>query len=280
MSAKPLRTGEAVILVDAKGRRYLKMLVAGHRMTIRGTILAADEIAGLPEGSLVGGGGGMERFRALRPTHAELVPLLARPAEPIFAKDIGAILVHGDIRPGLEVVELGVGAGATTIALLRALGRDGKLTSYEIREDFAETARTNVERYLGDCPNWTIKVGDARDGIDETDVDRIFADLPDTDRIVATAARALGAGGILTTYVPTVLQVHAFHEAVATNGCFLEPQTLEMMERSWHVSGRSIRPDHRMVAHTGFLTFTRRIPRRPAARSDDGASQEAPPPAR
>jgi len=256
------RDGDSVVLVDRRGRRYLKRLKSGHRMTIRSSVLACDRLIGQPEGSRIGGDRPRdEEFRVFLPTYAELVPLIERSAEPVFAKDAGLIVTRGDIRPGHTVVEIGAGAGALTMALLRAVGPTGRLVTIEIREAFAEEARRNVERYEGPSPAWTIRIGDASGGIEERDVDRIVIDIPDAVSVLASAADALRDGGILVAFCPTVLQVRDVHEAIFASDALGFAETFEVLERRWHIDATSVRPDHRMVAHTGFVTFARRLAR-------------------
>ena len=251
-----IASGEHVLLVDEKGRCYLKPVRSGHRLTVRGTTIKADDVIGRPEGTLVGSGQ-PESFWVFRPTHAELVPLLERPAEPIFSKDTATIIARGNIRAGSSVAEVGVGAGALTIAMLRAVGPNGRVTSYELREDFAEVAGRNVERFMGATPNWRIEVGDAAENLGDGLVDTVTVDVPEPARVLDRAATALRPGGALVVYVPTILQVRDAREAISTQP-FRCVETLEVLERSWHVEGQSLRPDHRMVAHTGFLTFARK----------------------
>lgn len=261
-----LADGEPVLLVDRRGRRHLKRLRAGHRLTIRSSIIACDRVIGLPEGSILRGGGGRdEEFRIFRPGYAEVVPLFERPAEPIFAKDAGLILMRGDIRPGQTVVEIGVGCGAMSMALLRGVGPTGRLVTYEIREDFAQEARRNVARYEGETPWWTIRIRDAAAGLDDQDVDRVVIDVPDVASVLPAAADALRDGGILVAFAPTVLQVKAIHDAVRETDELGQAETFEVLERRWHIDAASMRPDHRMVAHTGFITVARRNARRRAA---------------
>jgi len=255
-----LRDGDPVLLIDRRGRRHLKRLRAGHRLTIRSSVLACDRLIGLAEGSRIGGGRD-EEFTVFRPGYAELVPLFERPAEPIFAKDAGLILTRGDIRPGHTAIEIGVGCGALSMALLRGVGPTGRLVTYEIREDFAEEARRNVARYEGDAPAWTIKIRDAATGLDERDVDRIVIDVPDVVSVLAAATEAIRDGGILVAFCPTVLQVKDIHDAVRASESLGFAETFEVLERSWHVDAVSVRPDHRMVAHTGFITVMRRLAR-------------------
>jgi tRNA (adenine57-N1/adenine58-N1)-methyltransferase len=254
----PLADKDPIMLVDSRGRRYIKRLRAGHRITIRGTVIVCDDLIGTDEGALTGANE-KERFRVLRPSYVELSTQLARPAEPIFAKDAAAILMHADIRAGDTVIEVGVGAGFFTMALLRALGPTGYLTSYELREDLAEVARGNVRDWYGEAPGWHLVVRDAAAGFDERGVDRVTLDVPEPAPVLAPAAEALRSGGSLAVYLPTILQVKELHDRIDAHGAFTEAKTLEVLERSWHIEGRSVRPDHRMVAHTAFLTFARRI---------------------
>jgi tRNA (adenine57-N1/adenine58-N1)-methyltransferase len=252
-----LRDGDAVVLIDGRGRRYLKRLRAGHRITVRSVVIEADGLIDAYEGSLAGRGEA-ERFRVFRATFAEIASAIDRPAEPIFAKDAGTILIRAGIGAGTRVIEAGVGAGTLTVALLSAIGVQGRLASYELREDFAEVARRNVAAYFGEASQWKLTVRDAREGFDERGFDALVADLPDPDILLDPAAAALRPGGMLVSYVPTVLQVKQFHDAFAGDERYASLETLEVLERSWQVSGRSIRPDHRMIAHTGFLSFARR----------------------
>ncbi|RMF19659.1 MAG: tRNA (adenine-N1)-methyltransferase [Deltaproteobacteria bacterium] len=257
MSRGPLRDGDTVVLVDAKGRRHLKSLRSGHRITIRGSIVRADDLIGCEEGAVAGE---PERFIVLRPTCAELTTLVERPAEPIFAKDVGAIVTRADLGAGMSVVEVGVGAGLLSIALLRILGPQGCLTSYEIRNDFARLARENVGRYYGRPANWRLVVADAAAGIDTSGADAVILDVPEPDRIVPAAARALRYGGTLAVYLPNVPQVERLREVLSRGSGFGLVETIEVFERPWLFEGASVRPAHRMVAHTAFLTFARRLP--------------------
>lgn len=246
-----------MILVDGRDRRVLKRLQPRQRITIRGSVLACDDIIGRQEGTRVGIGE-PETFLAFRPSHAEWVTDFERPAEPIFAKDVGAILAHGDFRAGDHIVEVGVGSGALSIALLRAIGAHGFLTSYELRSDFAEVAKRNVAAACGPVENWRLVVVDATLGIDARDADRLILDVPDPVPVLAAAAKALRPGGTLVVYLPTILQVKDLRDAMRPDPRFALTETLEVFERAWHVEEKSVRPAHRMVAHTAFLTFARR----------------------
>jgi tRNA (adenine57-N1/adenine58-N1)-methyltransferase len=258
-----LTPNDAVILIDRKGRRYLKMLQPGRKLLIRGELMA-DALVGVEEGSRVRFSTG-ETFLVLRPTYADLVPLLPRTAQVIYPKDTGPMLVWGDVFPGATVIEGGVGAGAFTIALLRAVGPTGKLISYEIREDFAKLARRNVAAFFGEASNWTLKLRDLYGGVDETGVDRMFLDLPEPGRALEVAARALRPGAALVSYVPTAIQLKETVEALQENPAFSQIESFETMLRNWRVKGLSVRPVFRMVAHSAFIIVARRLADLPAA---------------
>jgi tRNA (adenine57-N1/adenine58-N1)-methyltransferase len=181
---------------------------------------------------------------------------MPRGAQVIYPKDIGPILMLADIFPGAQVLESGVGSGALTSALLRAIGPTGRVTGYEIRDDFAQRAIRNVHGFLGADVPLDVEVRDVYEGIDERDLDRVILDLPEPWRVVKHAIEALRPGGILCAYLPTILQVGRLREEIAA-APFGMVDTLEVLQRGWHVEGQSIRPDHRMVAHTGFLTVAR-----------------------
>jgi tRNA (adenine57-N1/adenine58-N1)-methyltransferase len=253
-----LRDGDAVLLVDRKSRSYMRTLRAGARLAVRGRPIPCDDVIGLDEGVTIPGDRG-ERYLVLRPTYAQLIPQLPRRAQPIYPKDVGLILTWGDIAAGMHVVEIGIGAGALTLGLLRAVGPTGRVTSYELREDFVEDARRNVERHHGPAPGWTVHVGDATAGLFERDVDRVTVDLAEPWGMLDAIALALRPGGVLTCFVPTILQVKSLVDALDAHASFGMVTTLESLLRHWEVKGRSIRPAHRMVAHTGLLVFARRL---------------------
>ena len=271
-----LRAGEPVLFIDSKEREYLRTLRPGTRMHIRSGFIAADDVIGKPEGREVENSG-RETFLVLRPTYASLIPNLPRRAQVIYPKDVGTILLWGDIAPGVRVIEVGTGPGALSMALLRAVGPSGEVISYEIRPDFAEMAQANVRQFLGAAPNWTVKLADARSGITERGADRMVIDLAEPWTLLPAAQQALRAGAVLIVYVPTVLQVKQFVDQARLSG-FGAVQVTETLLRPWHVRGLSIRPEHRMVAHTGFVITCRRLVETPslpaAASADDEAASE------
>ena len=254
-----LAAGDRVLLVDNKGRRHLVMLEAGGQFHTHAGIVAHDDLIDHDDGTTVRTSRG-SRLVAVRPTLAEYVLEMPRGAQVIYPKDIGPILVLADVFPGARILESGVGSGALTTALLRAIGPTGHLTGYEIRDDFAQRAIANVHGFLGDDVPLEVAVRDVYEGIDERELDRIMLDLPEPWRVVKHALGALRPGGILLAYLPTILQVGRLREELA-NAPFGMVETLEILQRGWHVEGQSIRPDHRMVAHTGFLTHARLLAR-------------------
>ena len=247
--------GERVLLVDAKRRRHLITLAEGGDFHTHAGVLPHDDIIGQPDGATVRTTKNA-RLTAVRPTLAEYVLEMPRGAQVIYPKDLGPILILADIFPGARILESGVGSGALTLALLRAVGSTGHVTGYEIRDDFARRARTNVEGYLGADVPLDIEVRDIYEGIGLDGMDRLLLDLPEPWRVVKHAEAALHPGGIMLAYLPTIGQVARLHEELA-GSAFGMIESLEVLQRTWHVDGQSVRPDHRMVAHTGFLTHAR-----------------------
>jgi tRNA (adenine57-N1/adenine58-N1)-methyltransferase catalytic subunit len=218
-----------------------------------------DDLIGKPDGSLVSSHSGT-RLLALRPTFAERVTGRRRKAQPIYPKDLAAILMYADIHPNASVLEAGSGTGALTAALVRAVGEPGRVVSYEIREDFLELAREAVRDALGELPaNLEMKLGDVYEGVAEAEVDRALLDLPEPWQAIPAFAGALRPGGVIFAHCPNVSQVGRFCEGLREFGGFGLIETIEVLQRGWTIKGRSMRPDHRMIAHTGFLTFARRL---------------------
>jgi tRNA (adenine57-N1/adenine58-N1)-methyltransferase catalytic subunit len=246
--------GDKVLLLDRKSRRYLITLAEGGEFhTHAGPVLHADLI-GKQEGVTVRSTAG-SRFIAVRPTLAEFVLKMPRGAQVIYPKDLGQILFMADVFPGARVLEAGVGSGALSMTLLRA-GAD--VTGYEVRADFAARAQANVASFLGPdaASRYRVQERDVYDGIDETGLDRIVLDLPEPWRVVKHAEDALRPGGIFVAYVPSIVQVAQLRDALA-DSAFGMASTTEVLLRGWHVEGQAVRPDHRMVGHTGFLTSAR-----------------------
>jgi tRNA (adenine57-N1/adenine58-N1)-methyltransferase len=253
---RPLVAGEQVLFVDGRGRRYLVELVVDGEFHTHSGIVDHNALIGSDEGGVVRSNRG-ERYEVWRPTLADFVLSMPRGAQVIYPKDLGPILMLADIAPGVRVLESGVGSGALSMAMLRA-GAD--VVGYEIREDFAERARANVERFAGDlaADRYRIELRDCYEGIDERSVDRVVLDLPEPWRVVPHAVEALRPGGILLAYTPSTVQVSQVRTAIA-EAPFFDASTLEVMQRGWYVEGAAVRPDHRMVGHTGFLTVARRL---------------------
>ena len=254
MTERLFAVGDKVLLLDRKARRYLITLTEGGEFhTHAGPVLHAHLI-GKEEGITVRSTAG-SRFIAVRPTLAEFVLKMPRGAQVIYPKDLGQILFMADVFPGARVLEAGVGSGALSMTLLRA-GAD--VTGYELRADFAAKAQSNVVAFLGPdaASRFRVQERDVYDGIDETGLDRIVLDLPEPWRVVKHAEDALRPGGILLAYVPSVIQVAQLRDALAESA-FGMASTTEVLLRGWHVEGQAVRPDHRMVGHTGFLTAAR-----------------------
>jgi len=234
-------------------------LVAGKDFhTHRGQI-HHDDLIGAPEGSVVTSTGGTP-YLALRPLLADYVLSMPRGATVIYPKDAAQIVGLADIFPGARVIEAGAGSGALSCSLLRAVGAEGSVTSYERRAEFAAVAHANVERFFGVLPTtWRLEVGDLADAEVEDEADRVVLDMLAPWEVLDVAARALRAGGVLCGYVATVTQLSRIVEAIRAHGGFAEPASWESMVRGWHVDGLAVRPEHRMIGHTGFLVTARRL---------------------
>lgn len=251
---RPFVTGEQVVVVDAKGRQYLMVLVDGGEFHTHTGIVGHDQFLGQDEGVTVRSTNGA-RYTAMRPTLSDFVLRMPRGAQVIYPKDLGPILMVADIYPGCRVLEAGVGSGALSMTMLRA-GAD--IVGYELRDDFAQRAGRNVQLFLGDdaAARYRVEIRDVYEGIDERGLDRIVLDLPEPWQVVKHAEEALRPGGIIVAYTPSIMQVAHFREALDDSG-FELAETIEVLLRTWKVDGQAVRPDHRMVAHTGFLTSAR-----------------------
>jgi len=255
----PFRAGDRAQLTDAKGRRHTVLLSPGKDFHTHHGAIAHDALIGSPEGSVVRSGGGAE-YLALRPLYADFVLSMPRGAAVVYPKDAAQIVTLGDVFPGARVVEAGVGSGALTCALLQAVGDSGLVSSYERRADFAEVATRNVETFFTRRPpGWRLTVGDLQDELAETEVDRVVLDMLAPWECLDATARALVPGGVVVVYVATTTQLSTVVEALRADGRFTEPASWESLVRTWHVEGLAVRPDHRMVGHTGFLVQSRRL---------------------
>jgi len=249
-----LAAGDTVLLIDRKKRKYLIDLAKGGEFHSHSGVLAHDTMIGSIEGTTFRSTKGM-MFIAVRPTITDYILKMPRGAQVIYPKDIGPILILADIFAGARVLESGLGSGALSTGLLRA---GAAIVGYEIREDFEERARANVERFLGSeaLDSYQTSVRDVYEGIGESDLDRIVLDLPEPWQVVPHATVSLRAGGIFLAYTPSIIQVSQLTETLADSR-FGMIETVEVLNRTWHVEGNAVRPDHRMVAHTGFLTHAR-----------------------
>lgn len=253
-TTRTLAEGEQVLLVDVKHRRYLVVLESGGEFHSHSGVLLHDAIIGSDEGTVFSSSLG-GTYTAIRPTLSDFVLKMPRGAQVIYPKDLGPILMLADIFPGARVFESGVGSGALSMTMLRA---GAHIVGYELRDDFAVTAQRNVATFLGHqaLERYSVSLRDSYEGIDETDFDRIVLDLPEPWNVVPHATTALRSGGIFVAYTPSILQASQVREALGMHG-FRFAETLEVLQRTWHVEGAAVRPDHRMVAHTGFLTHAR-----------------------
>jgi tRNA (adenine57-N1/adenine58-N1)-methyltransferase catalytic subunit len=259
----PFQAGDLVQLTDPKGRHSTITLIAGKTYHSHKGHFDHDELIGSPEGSVVKTNGGQE-FLALRPLLSDFVLSMPRGATVVYPKDAAHIIGLADIHPGARVVEAGAGSGALTCSLLRAVGTVGRVSSYERRPEFAKVAAGNVERFFGGPhPAWQLTVGDLvaelPANIADREVDRIVLDMLAPWECVAVAAAALVPGGVLCCYVATTTQLARLIDELRVGGEFTEPSAWETLVRTWHVEGLAVRPDHRMIGHTGFLVTARRM---------------------
>ena len=254
----PFEPGERVLFLDARGRRFLVRLQPGATFHFHDGAVPHDLVLGSEEGIEVHSSTGATLL-CLRPTLADFILKMPRGAQVIYPKDIGAILVFADIAPAKRVLEAGTGSGALTMALCRATGPDGRLVSYEARPEFHEKAAANRETFLGKLPPWLeLRLGDVRDVAATHDsFDRVVLDLPEPRAVLREVGSVLRSGGLICTYLPTTNQVQETVLALGAAG-YIEVETFEVVLRTWHVTERSVRPDHRMVAHTGFITVGRK----------------------
>lgn len=254
----PFTPGEPVIFIDRKQRIYYDLLRPGYKTNIRGDMLPHDLIIGRPEGFRMLSQREIPFF-VFRPTINDHVVNMPRGAQVIYPKDLGIMIQYADIYPGAKVVEAGLGSGALTTALLRAVGQQGQVISYEVRRDFIENAQANLRHFLGETANHIIRELNIYEQFDDDNIDRLLLDLPEPWRVVHLAVPRLRPGAIVCSYSPTVFQVKSFCEALRHARCFANVLTLETLLRRWNVEQISVRPELRMIGHTAFLTFARKI---------------------
>jgi len=247
--------GEKALFIDSKQRRYLIQLNKEGEFHSHAGFVPHTSVIGTLPGQPVESTKG-SKYIVLRPTLEDFVIEMPRGAQVIYPKDLAPMCMIGDIYPGARVFETGVGSGALSMTMLRY---GATITGYEIREDFANRAKTNVRSFLGEeaLTRYAIQIRDAYEGIDGTDFDRVVLDLPEPWTVVPHASRALRRGGLLVAYTPSITQAVQVRQAMGSE--WIESRTLEVLHRTWHIEGMAVRPDHRMVAHTAFLTVGRYI---------------------
>ena len=251
--------GDRIQLTDPKGKLYSFTITAGKEWHTHKGWVVHNDLIGLPEGSVIATSAGLQ-FTAFKPLLADYVLSMPRGATIVYPKDAALIIGFADIYPGARVLEAGVGSGALTLSLLRAVGSQGFVHSVERREEFASNATGNVTSYFNGVPeNWKLTLGSLQDQEIDADYDRVILDMLAPWECVSLSSRALRPGGVLLAYVATTTQLSAMAEAIKADGNFTEPESSESLVRGWHHEGLAVRPQHRMIAHTGFLIQTRRM---------------------
>ena len=259
-----LAEGDPALLIDDKGRHFLLALDPGRTFQYHEGAVAHTDLIGREDGSWVESSTGAHLL-LLRPRLADFVLKMKRSAQVVYPKDLGPILVYADIGPGMTVLEAGTGSGALTLGLSRVVGPTGRVVSVEVRDDHAAHARKAVERWYGRIPdNVELRIGDVADAVEAVAPERIVLDLPEPWHVMKAAAEHQPTGGLLASYLPTVVQVQTLVEGARATGVFTEIEIKEFLVRDWNVSGRSVRPEHNMIGHTGFLVFMRKTAPRPA----------------
>ena len=255
--------GDRIQLTDNKGRQYSFTIQEGKEFHTHQGFIRHDELIGIPEGSVISINsttGVDQKFMAFKPLLTDYVLTMPRSATIVYPKDSALIVGFADIFPGAKVLEAGVGSGALTLSLLRAVGEKGSVHSVERREEFANNAKSNVEHYFNGLPtNWTLTIGSLQDQDLSEKCDRVILDMLAPWECIDLAAKVLVPGGVYMAYVATTTQLSNVAEGLKTDGRFTEPESFESLIRPWHHEGLAVRPEHRMIAHTGFIIFARRI---------------------
>lgn len=250
--------GDLVLLIDAKDRRRMITLSSGKQYFTHHGAIDHDVLIGSEQGRIVRTPNGTP-YLALKPLLRDFVLSMPRGAAVIYPKDASLIIGYADLYPGARVLEAGVGSGALSASILRAVGTTGSLVSYERRADFAEIAQSNVQKFLGFQPqNWQVHVDDLLAN-DQSGFTHVFLDMLEPWLVLDIASKAMTGGGVLMAYVATTTQLSSMVEAIRESGNFTEPEPLELILRNWHSEGLAVRPVHRMIGHTGFLIFARRM---------------------
>ncbi len=259
---KLLQAGEPVTFVDGRGREYWDVLAVGGQSDVRGDLVAHDEVIGLPDGGLVKSRK-QRLFRVLSSTLVQTVQHMPKPASLVWPKDAALLVTWGDVRPGSFVIEGGLGSGALTMALLRAVGPTGRVVTYEVREDTSRRAVKNIRLVHGEAPNHEVRLRSLYDGIEERGADTVALDVPEPWLALPHAAAALRNGGVFAAYVVGTTQLQRLAVAIEHIDCFAMVECMECLLRPWAVSAQSVRPELQMIAHTGFLLFARRTAAEP-----------------
>jgi tRNA (adenine57-N1/adenine58-N1)-methyltransferase len=253
------KAGDRVQLTDPKGKLYTFTITPGKEWHTHKGWITHDDLIGIPEGSVVSTTAGL-KFTAFIPLLSDYVLSMPRGATIVYPKDAAMIVGFADVYPGANVLEAGVGSGALTLSLLRAVGDRGSVHSVERRQDFADNARSNIENYFGTLPeNWKLDVGSVQEQEFSQQFDRVILDMLAPWECIDMAAKVLRPGGVFLAYVATTTQLSATAEALKSDGHFTEPESSETIVRGWHHEGLAVRPQQRMIGHTGFLIQSRRM---------------------
>ena len=255
----PFEAGDPALLIDSKGRHFLLKLDPERTFQYHQGAVPHTDLIGKGDGTWVEStSGGL--LLLLRPRLADFILKMKRGAQVVYPKDLGPILVYADVAPGMTVLEAGTGSGALTLGLTRAVGPEGRVVSVEVRDDHAAHARRTMEQWFGEVPaNLELVVGEVSEHVGRVQPDRIILDLPEPWHTMEAAAEQQPPGGVFSAFLPTVPQVQTLVERATLTGRFAEIEGKEFLFRDWNVAGRSVRPEHSMIGHTGFLTFMRRI---------------------